>query len=167
VNSKSADESGPETPPPFERKVVLGAWQAVGVAVLLAVPALALTKALGDRMEHRTMRQGDWVLNAEVPVCARDGAALQITVRLVRADDQPVPLAPRVEISPGYLARFTEVRRRPSVFGLGEEAAPADGAGPVVIELTPERCGWARGHVGVTTATGERLELELKTFVFP
>ncbi len=57
MNAKSADESGPETPPPFERWVVLGAWQAVGVAVLLGVPALALTKALGDRIEHRTVRQ--------------------------------------------------------------------------------------------------------------
>lgn len=147
--------------------MVLGTWQAVGVAVLLGVPALALTKVLGDRMAHRTVRQGDWVLNAEVPVCARDGASLQITVRLARADDQPVPSSPRVEISPGYLARFTEVRLRPSAFGLSEETAPTDGSGPVVIELTPDRCGWVRGNVGVITNTGERLELELKTFVFP
>jgi len=159
--------SGLEKPTPFERRVVLGGWQAVGVALLFAVPMLALTKGLGDRMEQCTVRHGDWVLNAEVPVCARDGAALQITLRLERADTGQLAPPSHVEISPDYLSHFTDVKLSPSVFGITNESPKTDMPAPVVIELIPDRFGWARGRVGVTTGTGERLELELKTFVFP
>ncbi|HSH95941.1 MAG TPA: hypothetical protein VK968_17475 [Roseimicrobium sp.] len=167
MKTKPVDEAGPETPHPIERRIVLGTGQAVGVAVLLAVPVLALTKALGERVERLEMRQDGWVVNAEVPVCARDGASLQITVQLARADNRPMASAPRVDISSGYLSRFSDVRQCPSVFGVTEESAKTHAAGPVVIELIPDRFGWARGRLGVTTDTGERLELELKTFVFP
>ncbi len=167
MKTKPADEAGPEAPPPFKRRVVLGRWQAVGVAVLLTVPVLALAKVLGDRVERREVRLGGWVVTAEVPACARDGASMQITVQLARADNRPVSSAPRVDISPGYLSRFSDVKQRPSVFGVTEESAKTDVPGPVAIELLPDRFGWARGRLGVTTDTGERLELELKTFVFP
>jgi hypothetical protein len=146
---------------------VLGRWQVVGLAVVMAVPVLALAEMLGDHVEQRVVRREGWILNADVPTCARDGAPLQITVRLSREDTPAVLAAANVELSPEYLSRFTEVKLRPSVFGTTEESAAPANAQPVVIELTPDRCGWARGRLGVTTGTGVRMELELKTFVFP
>lgn len=168
MKTKPVEESGgPEAPPPFKRRVVLGGWQAVGLAVVMAVPALALAEMLGDRVEQRVVRQAGWILNADVPVCSRDGAALKITVRLSREDAPAALTEANVELSPEYLSRFTEVKRRPAVFGTTEESAASANGQPVVIELTPDRCGWARGRLGVTTGTGVRMELELKTFVFP
>ncbi len=169
MKAKAASEeaSGPETPPSFERRVVLGRWQAAGLVLLLAVPALALTKLFGDRVEQRTTRNRDWVLNAEVPVCGRDGAPIQITLRLERAENGLLTAPSHVAVSPDYLSRFTDVKLRPSVFGIMNGLPQADAAAPVVIELIPDRFGWARGHVNVTTGTGEQLKLELKTFVFP
>jgi hypothetical protein len=166
MKSRRPVEAGPEKAPPFARKVVLDGWRPLGILLVLMVPMLALAKMLGDRIEHRTLRQGNWVMNVEAPACARDGAPLQIIINLSSRDDPGVAELPlRVEISADYLTRFTDVRRLPSVFGQGD-ASPAAG-GPVVIELTPEHFGWARGRLGVTARTGERLELDLKTFVFP
>lgn len=165
--AKLAEAAGPESAPPLGRRVVLGRRQAVGLMLLLAVPALAVTRFLGDRVEHLTVRQGEWVLNADVPACARDGNRMQILVRLARTNARGDAPQPRVQISEDYLSRFTDVNGRPSVFAATAEPKRADAAAPVIVELTPDRCGWARGRLAVMTETGERLELPVKTFVFP
>lgn len=160
-------EARPPTPPPFERRVVLEWPRLAGLVLMMAVPVLALAQLLGDRVQRREVRKGDWILGADVPVCARDGDPLHITVNLSRESAKRAEPMADVRISADYLGRFTEVRRKPVHFALGEESGEADAVAPVVIELTPDRSGWARGRLDVTTETGERLELELNTFVFP
>jgi hypothetical protein len=160
------DADGPENPPPFQRRVVLGGWQSAGLFAMASVPLLALAQLLGDRVSSHRLEHDGWVLNAEVPACARDGHAVQITVSLHRAEGTaPAPVA-AVELSPDYVARFSDVKRRPVVFARLEKNAEPP-LSPVTIDLTPSRYGRARGRLGVTTETGERLELELNTFVFP
>lgn len=167
ANGEEQENAGPEAPPPFERRIILGGRQAAGLALMFAVPALALAQLLGDRVERHELKKGDWVLAAEVPVCARDGDPLTITVSLSRAGDRSNAAIKRVEVSTDYMERFTDVRRRPAVFAINSGADDEDAGAPVAIELTPDRFGWARGRLDVTTETGERMELPLKTFVFP
>lgn len=163
----SETEDRPATPPSFERRVVLEWPRLAGLVLMMAVPVLALAQLLGDRVQRREVRKGDWILGADVPACARDGDPLHITVNLSRRSVPRAEPMADVRISADYLGSFTEVRRKPFNFIQGEESGGADAVAPVVIELTPDRSGWARGRLGVTTETGERLELELTTFVFP
>jgi len=156
---------GPEPAPEFARRLVLGRWQAAGLVLLLGVPVLALGRLLGDRVESHALRTGEWVLVAEVPACAREGNQMRITVRLARAAGGAEAPLSRVELSADYLSRFSAVRPLPS--GFGDPVTPARVSAPMIIELTPEGYGWARGRLGVVTETGQRLELAVKTFVFP
>lgn len=160
-------EARPEAPPPFERRIELEWPRIVGLVLMMTVPVLALAQLLGDRVERREVRRGEWRLVAEMPVCARDGDALRITVNLsLGSEVRAVPMA-SVELSTDYLECFTEVHRKPVHFSSSDKSIVADAVAPVVIELTPDRFGWARGRLVATTETGERMELELSTFVFP
>lgn len=166
MKPRAAEQTQPEPPPPFQRRVVIGRRQAVALGLLFLVPALALARLLGDRVERIESRTGGWRLSADVPACARDGDPLRITVNLARAHNRAASPMAGVDISTDYLECFAEVRRRPSVFkSAGDDVTEA--AAPVIIELTPDRFGWARGRLAVTTETGERLELALNTFIFP
>lgn len=166
-SAQSGADHGLEQPPPFERKMAISWWQGLGMLPLFLVPVLALAKVLGDEMEVRSVRRGDWLLTAELPVCVRASNDVRITLELTRAGDL-VPGPPlRVEISPAYLSRFTDVRVISPMVDAGRTSGTVVAPAPVFIDLVPVRYGWARGRVDVTSPTGERWELALKTFVFP
>jgi hypothetical protein len=133
------DADGPETPPCFQRRVVLGGWQLEGLLTMASVPLLALAQMLGDRVSSHRIEQNGWVLNAEVPACARDGHAVQITVSLHRPGGVSPTAVAGLELSPDYVARFSEVRRRPVVFARTDKTVEPP-VSPVMIDL-PLRTG--------------------------
>ena len=173
--SKLTINPEPEPPPEFKRQILFGRGQAIGLFVLLLIPVLAVLRVLGDSKATLEARVDGLVLNAEVAKCTRYGnpAQLKITVA-APADAQRV----EVEVTTDYLERFSDIHAEPAsvrmtdrstVFAreLTQDGDAHGGTALVVLDLTPERYGWARGKVRVSTETGGSAELEIKTFIFP
>ncbi|MDF3057131.1 MAG: hypothetical protein K0R17_1346 [Rariglobus sp.] len=162
-----------EQPPGFQRRVVFDRRQGIGLLLLLVLPVLALFQQLGDRVQTLEASGDGLVLRAEAPMSARYGDALQLRLTLI-GPAGPEARRVNVEIAEDYLARFTDVNSRPEMVrftdkaGMLEQELPREGGSvPVVIELTPEEYGWARGYVRASLASGASVELAIKTFVYP
>lgn len=108
-------------------------------------------------------------------MCARYGNSLQLRLKVTGPQINGAESGRvRIELPAAYLARFTNVHAHLDVQEMTEAAyvvqqtLPADGSvAPMVIDLTPERYGWARGTLSVIDENGARAEVRLKTFIFP
>lgn len=173
--SKPAADAHPENPPEFNRRVVFCGRRLPGLILLFAIPVLALFRLLGDGQETLTASRGDLVLKVDAPVCARYGNSLQLKVS-VSTPGAAVVKSRRVsvDLSSEYLGRFSDVHAHHAPVRLTDaasryevELSVSGGVAALIIDLTPERYGWARGTVSATLESGESVELALKTFIFP
>ena len=146
------------------------------MALLLAVPLLALCGFLGDRTVKETVGAAGLKLHVESPACARYGNLSQMRIRVEGTPAQAGSLV-RIEVPTEYLERFSEVVASPAETGVEhgrlvfEQTLDSEGRGtPWLFDLTPERYGWARGNVRMMRGDdGEdaAATVELATFVFP
>lgn len=164
-----------ETPPKFSRRVELKRGQFIAFLVMALIPVLAVSRVLGDREQKLEAKDGGLRLAVEAPALARYGnpVRVQLTVAL-ESSDSTTGRRLVLAVPESYLKRFSAVSARPLLNdSTGGEAVLARDVGvtarevAVTIDLTPEMHGWGKGRARATLDSGERVEVEWRTFVFP
>lgn len=169
--SAPAEKRGPEKAPQRGRRLLFTSAQLIGAAALLAVPVLALCGLLGDSREVLVAHHDGLTLRADTCARARNGNAMQMRLTLEGAGLAGRQV--RIDVSSEYLSPFVNLMTQPSATGVSGEAVtfvqdmPAAGAASVILDLTPDGYGWARGRVRAVADSGATVELPLKTFILP
>lgn len=173
MNAKPDPLSEMEKPPEFSRRVVMPFAQMAGFAMLLVLPLLALCGLLGDRKQTMTADSDGLAVEVVAPLTARfrNKARMQVHVSA-----SPALAGRRVTLTLAkeFIGRFGDVSARPEATGWTAAGAVFEhtlsgGAEtwPILIELTPEKAGWARGTLSVAVESGPGVELKFKTLVLP
>lgn len=164
-------QSGPAEAPETPRRLVIPLGHAVGLALLFLVPLAALFGVFG-RTSEATAVNSVAELRVKYPRCARHGAPAQLEISLRNLTDAAVRSV-ELRASAGYFERFSNVTSSPDVRTIAREFvfAPSPPAPreqtAVLIDLRPDRSGWAHCRVVAGVDQGEPLALEFSTFVFP
>lgn len=172
VKAAAPDNPHPERTPEFTRRVVWERTSVAGLLVLVSVPVLAMLGVLGDGKAAHEADAGELHVRMEAPVCARFGNP--VALRLAATGGAAPGRRLTVTVSNDYLASFGDARapiapsRVTTATAVFERELAADGSGAlIVMELSPQRYGWARGRVRASLDEGGGVEFPLKTFIFP
>jgi len=163
-----------EPPPDFRRKVLVSWPQRFGLGAVLLIPLLSLFGVLGDRRLIANATSADLRVRVESPRCARYGNSVRLKIQVVLLGGNNPRRAVEIGLPQSYLDRFISIHVDPASARQNSRErvvlpalAPGQTDLDVVVDLTPERYGWARGIVRVGIASGETVEIGLKTFIFP
>lgn len=161
----------PDAPPAphAPRRVRLHPFQWVGLALLLAMPVLALAGVFGEswRVEH--VRGANIAVQMRYPSRFRYKQLNQIEVQLRNHSASALDTV-RVSLDTAFLTRFSTVRALPAFerpFELALSRVEPGASALVIVEIQAERYGTATGTLTVTSGGGDTVRVPLHVRVFP
>ncbi|HWV58179.1 MAG TPA: hypothetical protein VNZ57_12070 [Longimicrobiales bacterium] len=157
----------PPPPPDFPRRFRVTPLQAVGIPLLLLLPALHLLGVLDAATTRAAFTNGEW--QVEYELTTRQRYQKPVHLRLHLTNLAPAIRALTVVVDSAYLSQFVEVRATPPLDHHG--ATPvleiAGGATAVVrLDLTPAMPGWVGGEVAFR-GDGIDRAIRLRSFILP
>jgi len=169
----------PPPPPRFQRRLSLGAGEAIGMPLLALLPALALAGLLGPADEQRsmplTLGNARLLVRVRLPARLRDQGSGSIRIEVANTGTQALPEL-GLGIDERYLAAFSRADIQPAVAAQSRSgglrwALPALQAGEhtqVQIRLDADAWGRQPGWIALT-GPGDALlaRLDFTTFVLP
>jgi hypothetical protein len=162
-------EPGPPGPPDVERRVRLYRGQWIGLPILMLIPILAMTSALGGTRKTLVIDRPGLQAVVDYPTRLRAGQWSEVEVRLRNTSGAALDTV-TVAFDPEYFKRFARVSFMPE-----PAAAPyrvdLDGLGPestavVRVEFEGDLAWRNRGRIGVHHA-GDSTYIQISTFILP
>lgn len=173
LNAKETQIPPVDAPESFRRRLQFPRFQLVGIALLLAVPVLALLGVFGPSSSTVIETVPGLHMQVEYPVRFRYKTVSSLEASFTNTSTSTIPLL-TVAFDQSYISRFSNVQLTPSpesVTGTGYRVK-LNNIGPgeirrVAVSLQGERYGLHQGSVQAFTAKQPLLRVPFSTFVFP
>lgn len=157
----------PPPAPSIRRRVRLYSYQYVGLALLAAIPALAIAGAFGESDAFAEERTSELQVSLRYPVRYRFEQVSRIELRVLNTSGHLLDTV-RVSLDSAYANRFSMVRSIPELsepYAVELRSLEPGRQRIVVIELKADRYGHHRGELRVGASDTARFRLG--TFIFP
>jgi hypothetical protein len=168
TGDRSDDPPFPQAPE-IERRIRIPQWRALGVLVILAVPAMALAGVFGESRDRATSTGPNVSVQVEFPTRYRYKMLNSINTSITNRSARPIDTT-TVRLDSSYALRFSTVVFTPAAERAYEvpltDIAPGE-TRLVVMELQGERYGRHRGRLHIQTTNGDTLAIPISTVIFP
>lgn len=158
----------PPQPPELTPRIRLYRYQWVGVAMLAALPVLALAGVFGQSSRESEVRGRNIEVAVRAPARLRYNQLDRIEVRVRNTSTLPLDTV-RVALDSGFAAGFSAIRGLPELdrpFELSLAGVPENGTALAVIEFRAEGRGRHTGTLTVA-AGADTLRVPLRVLVYP
>jgi hypothetical protein len=163
----------PPQPPPFQRKIIIGRVQAIGVGVLCLIVIAAVAGLLGLKPGHARAAGAGLEVEVQYPRILRYKTSLPLEIRIRNTAGQALANV-EVQIARPYLDGFQDVHVTPGAREITErhyrvvlDQLPAGETREVVTWLEAQRSGRLPASVRVSIAAQPPLDLHWSTTVLP
>jgi hypothetical protein len=156
-------------PPEIDRRVRIPAFRALGLAVMVAIPVLALIGLFGERWNREAAESGDIAVRVEYPSRYRYKMLNSITAAVTNRSNELIDTV-MVRLDTSYALRFSTVVFTPAAedaYAVPVTRIAPDETRLVVIELQGERYGRHEGGLHFESTSGDTLAIPVHTLIFP
>ena len=168
TGDRSDDPPFPQAPE-IERRIRIPRWRAIGVLVILAVPAMALAGVFGESWDRAAATGPNVAVQVEFPTRYRYKMLNSINTSITNRSARPIDTI-TVRLDSSYALRFSTVVFTPAAERAYEvpltDVAPGE-TRLVVIEIQGERYGRHRGRMHIQSTNGDTLAIPISTVIFP
>jgi hypothetical protein len=157
----------------MERKWQFNLLQAIGMPLLMLLPILALLGGFDERFTAANASGATVEMQVDYPVHLRYRTSQSIGVRLHNISEQPIP-AITVRFGRTFMDQFSHIVFMPNVDTITEETyeveirdVPPGATRYVTVEIQGERYGRHRGVITAEPESGEEVQVQVETLIFP
>lgn len=166
-------DTHPPQPPPFQRKIIIGRVQAIGVSLLAAIVVAAMTGALGLRPGETQASGGSLEVQVSYPQILRYGTSMPLEVS-VRNTGSAALSRVEVRVDRAYLEAFHDVHLTPDAGEISDRHytvklanLPPGESRKVVAWLEAHERGRQQARLQVAADTQPALDMDWTTTVLP